>query len=104
MATAKKCDRCHKLYNPYPEKGNANNKESINGMMTCSISEKRSYYDIDLIDLCPECLVELGEWLNKKEEFIRIPVKERKILSKQELKRIDAMTSVMDKNETIVED
>lgn len=52
MATAKKCDRCGKLYE-HP------------GKRDICILKDMHPYPTESLDLCEECQKELMEWLNK---------------------------------------
>lgn len=61
MASARKCDRCGKLYEFYYKESDG---MVINGMTLVENdvtynSHKTKMY----IDLCPECLTQLAEWL-----------------------------------------
>ena len=60
MASAKKCDRCGKLYNSYNTKNDA---KHINGIMTVNIDPYGEYYDHKPVDLCPKCKDSFEEWL-----------------------------------------
>lgn len=64
MVLAKKCDRCGNLYEP---KDINICGDVINGLILINCNERnirivtRKYFD-----LCPECLVSLGNWLNNE--------------------------------------
>ena len=60
MASAKKCDRCGKLYEPYNTKNDA---KHVNGIMTVNIDSYGEYYDHKPVDLCPKCKDSFEEWL-----------------------------------------
>ncbi len=68
MAMARKCDRCGKFYEDYiPE--NKDNPKYINGLSTVSINKERKFYNVDLVDLCEDCLKEFADWVNKDPEY-----------------------------------
>lgn len=52
MANAKKCDRCGAFYD-----------EIINPNLRI---EEHNYPFVNYIDLCPQCVEELKQWLNSK--------------------------------------
>lgn len=60
MASAKKCDRCGKLYERYNER---NDEDNINGILTLNIDSKQQYFTHKLIDFCPDCKDSFQEWL-----------------------------------------
>ena len=60
MANARKCDRCGNLYEEY---NTANNKEKFNAIMPINLDHKRQYYSHEALDLCPECMGKLRDWL-----------------------------------------
>ena len=62
MACAKKCDRCGKLYEQY---NLLNSKKNPHGIMTLNLDGQRRYYGHDAMDLCPECMKEFREWLER---------------------------------------
>lgn len=53
MATAKKCDLCGDLYEPYNEK---HNESKPNGFMYLNIDKRENYYSNKVIDCCPACM------------------------------------------------
>lgn len=63
MASARKCDRCGKLYEHYDRKVDGMDINGISlvesGEFCGSHTQKTKMY----IDLCPECLTQLAEWL-----------------------------------------
>lgn len=65
MAVAKKCDRCGKLYEQY---NNRNSKTDTNGLMLLNIDYTMRYFSHDAIDLCPDCMAFLREWLETGQE------------------------------------
>ena len=56
MSEAKKCDRCGKFYEPYPDRVNIH----------CYRSKVREWYD-----LCPGCNAGFVEWMNAYRDVIR---------------------------------
>lgn len=66
MASAKKCDRCGKLYEEY---NTEKNNKKINGIMTLNLDFQRRYYSHTPFDLCPECKDSFEEWLGKKNDL-----------------------------------
>ena len=50
---AKKCDRCGVYYDTYNVKRNRGN---VNGIMFLNIDERGDYFGHKAIDLCPECM------------------------------------------------
>ena len=53
MALAKKCNRCGKYYDPYPNL----NSNQCNGIRKCFICDNGTVrYNNDAIDLCQECM------------------------------------------------
>lgn len=68
MARVNKCDRCGIIYEDYivTRKINSKNARNYNGFV---FSKDGFVYPNEFaIDLCPECLDELIEWLNRKEK------------------------------------
>ena len=65
MALAKKCDRCGKLYDGYD---GSKDKRSTNAIALLDRDEYGKHYTRDCVDLCPECLSELIDWLDSEEE------------------------------------
>ena len=61
MSSAKKCDRCGKLYEIYKIK--SNNKE-FNGVATIEVLRDQRYKDVSAFDLCIECRDSFDEWLH----------------------------------------
>lgn len=61
MASAKKCDRCGKLYEKYNER---NDEDNINGILTLNIDSKQQYFTHKLIDFCPDCKDSFQKWLS----------------------------------------
>lgn len=66
MSVAKRCNRCHKFFDlyPYSNGNNGNNRECVNGITVASISDEQKFYNVELLDLCPECLHGLKVWLD----------------------------------------
>lgn len=66
MSLSRKCDRCKKFYNLYPYKdgGNSSDREGINGISLISMSDEKKFYNVEVLDLCPECLHSLKVWLD----------------------------------------
>lgn len=62
--TARKCDRCGKLYEPY---NSQNDSKHINGLIFVNVDEQRKYYGHGINDLCPECSAEFINWFFEKE-------------------------------------
>ena len=60
MASAKKCDRCGKLYERYNEKSD---RDNINGILTLNIDANQQYYSHKVIDFCPDCKDSFQKWL-----------------------------------------
>lgn len=68
MATAKKCDRCGKLYEIYNE--HKDNKK-INGVLTVNtVEEAHQYYSNKLLEFCPDCCNEFVQWFEKEGNLI----------------------------------
>lgn len=65
MANARKCDRCGKLYEEY---NTDNNSKKFNAIMPVSLDYERKYYPRKVMDLCPECMTKLANWLKCNEE------------------------------------
>lgn len=64
MATAKKCDRCGKLFEIYNEQHDLKN---INAVLTANaVEEAHHYYSGKLLEFCPECCNEFVQWFEKK--------------------------------------
>lgn len=60
MAFAKKCDRCGKLYEPYP----TGNKVENNALMRIAKDPDGCIRHKDKsLDLCPECMAEFNNWM-----------------------------------------
>lgn len=64
MANARKCDRCGYLYEEY---NTSDNVKKFNAIMLLNLDNKRQYYPHKAIDLCPECMTKLANWLNCNE-------------------------------------
>ena len=64
MANARKCDRCGNLYEEY---NTDNDNKSFNAIMTINLDHKRQYYPRKALDLCPECMTKLANWLSRDE-------------------------------------
>lgn len=60
MASAKKCDRCGKLYERYNEK---RDRDNINGILTLNMDANQQYYSHKVIDFCPDCKDSFQKWL-----------------------------------------
>lgn len=67
MASAKKCDRCGKLYERYNER---RDHDKINGILTLNIDDKQQYYSHKAIDFCPDCKDSFQKWLSYDEKDI----------------------------------
>ena len=65
MANARKCDRCGNLYEEY---NTGNNNKKFNAIMPVNLDHKGQYYPHKVLDLCPECMTKLTNWLNCNEE------------------------------------
>lgn len=50
---AKKCDRCGKYYDTYNV---SHDRKKPSGMMFLNVDENRNYFTNPVIDLCPECM------------------------------------------------
>ena len=61
MAFARKCDRCNNLYEPAPVKIR---KKDVNAIMLIDKDFKEEYWTRHTLDLCPQCLKNLKEFLN----------------------------------------
>ena len=61
MAIARKCDRCGKLYEYYPE----GNKVRYNGVQRMYRDLGGSFRYEKLFDLCPECMNAFDEFMTK---------------------------------------
>lgn len=62
MALAKKCDRCGKLYEHYPN----GKKSQYNAIKRVSKAENGRIMDEEMsIDLCPECMNYFDEFMIK---------------------------------------
>lgn len=61
--TAKKCDRCGAYYELYGVKDNA---AKCNEFMMLNIDNAGRYYKHDKIDLCPDCMAKLYEFMKKE--------------------------------------
>lgn len=59
---AKECDRCGRFYDEYNTKGY---HTEPNTLMLIQEQEKDFPYCTKKYDLCPECMAELQEWLQK---------------------------------------
>lgn len=60
MAFAKKCDRCGKLYEPYP----TGKKTENNALRRVRIDPDGYICSQDnTLDLCPECMAEFNKWM-----------------------------------------
>lgn len=57
---ARICDRCG---TPYKQYGMANNSKNANGLRLLNIDSKGTAYCHDFIDLCPDCMKKLYEFL-----------------------------------------
>lgn len=57
-----KCDRCGRLYESYNTK---NDSENINGFIPINLDVRRKYFSHDTIDLCPDCMKELQNWMKE---------------------------------------
>lgn len=93
MAIAKKCDRCGKLFEQYPCSEVQQENNYINGIATVAITENRSFYNVDLVDLCPDCLIELKKWMDRyinkpSDSVIQTNVNEK--IDPNEIKIIDS--------------
>lgn len=62
--TAKKCDRCGAYYELY---GIEENAAKCNGFMMLNIDNAGRYYRHGKIDLCPDCMAKLYEFMKKEE-------------------------------------
>lgn len=65
MALAKKCDRCGIFYDIYPKSGSTS-FNSIKLVSTDSRGNER--IGSIMMDLCPECMGKLKDYLNPKKE------------------------------------
>lgn len=61
--TAKKCDRCGAYYELYGVKNDAQN---CNGFMMLNIDKEDMYCKHEKIDLCPDCMAKLYEFMKKE--------------------------------------
>ena len=59
MAIARKCDRCGKLYEYYPQ----GNKSQCNGVQRIYITITGGYDSGKPCDLCPECMTAFDEFM-----------------------------------------
>lgn len=57
---AKKCDRCGKYYDGY---GINNDPKNTNAVMFVSADKDGRYFSHEIIDLCPECMNEVNEFV-----------------------------------------
>lgn len=57
MSDAKKCDRCGKFYEPYPDGQRVMNTDLLPHV---------AYYD-----LCPDCNDDLIDWVNRYREIVK---------------------------------
>ena len=60
MSIAKKCDRCGKMYEQYNMK---DSEENPNGIRLLNIDGRQQCFSHKLIDLCPDCMKQLQNWL-----------------------------------------
>lgn len=78
MAMSKKCDRCGKFYDHYPEKNLFGTYNAVSRLRVDKFGSVRSYGDI--IDLCPDCMEKFEIFLsnggdaNAKQETQRLNV------------------------------
>lgn len=63
--TAKKCDKCGKLYERYNEKKDS---KKPNGFLFLNLDESGRYYAHHGNDLCQKCMDELLAWWNDEKE------------------------------------
>ena len=75
---AKKCDRCNKYYDEYVGLNERNEEKNVhqryeipyNRLIVCNNIHNKAVYSIpdSRFDLCPDCMMELDKWINKKGE------------------------------------
>lgn len=61
MASAKKCDRCGKLYEEY---NTVCDSKNINGVMLLNLDSHGQYYSNKTLDFCPNCKDSFENWLH----------------------------------------
>lgn len=64
MASARKCDRCGKLYEYYDK----TDMGKINGMAFIVKDDTFGSYRVQDYDLCPDCMGELIKWIEVGEK------------------------------------
>lgn len=57
---AKKCDRCGKYYDSY---GTNDDLKNTNAVMFVNANKNGQYFSHGVIDLCPECMNEVKEFV-----------------------------------------
>ena len=63
MSLAKKCDRCGKLYEHYPIGNRSGNYNAI--ILARRDFNGKLLYERDATDLCPECMTEFEEFMER---------------------------------------
>ncbi|RJW41964.1 hypothetical protein [Anaerobutyricum hallii] len=62
---AKKCDRCGKLYEHYDGNKKKGTKDA-NGLLLIDRDLDKKYWSRSDYDLCPECMVQLIDFISNK--------------------------------------
>ena len=70
MSIAKKCDRCGKMYDQYNVKDSEANP---NGIRLLNIDGRQQCFSHKLIDLCPDCMKQLQNWLKDSDMIATLP-------------------------------
>lgn len=70
MSIAKKCDRCGKMYDQYNVKDSEANP---NGIRLLNIDGRQQCFAHKLIDLCPDCMKQLQNWLKDSDMIATLP-------------------------------
>lgn len=60
------CDRCKMFYNYYEGSKTFKNTERANAVILIDMDLERDYSARQIYDLCPDCMKELEDFLNKK--------------------------------------
>lgn len=63
MTIAKKCDRCGKYHDVY---NTEEDPKKINSIIPANANFRNQYYSHKIINLCPDCMTALKNWLKNK--------------------------------------